>query len=597
MGLRSTEHDCPSWEPVVPAECELGAREHPPGVSGATMWLVQDHHSVADLHRLRSTGSDRWLIAIPSHRSDWKSELHSLCTQEQAWLAVSGVRARPIHRWTHPHTTTPYGRQRKRQHCYDTLVDWYIVGTTWDIDIHRYIATLSQLSGRGKHRATWYMPPRSLHTTAGKATDKHVFFHAWHSLREERKSLYQTRFSSRDLARNLESTLAILPLSPLNWHRKMLGLSQAWDLHIDQRSCTVYAVVSDFSATIYIGQTGGKQKLRSLLKRFGEHIRAGLKFEKKKHRFSAAEISLYEAMHKYGPEHFFIMPMQLARKQDIDTLEMDWINTVGGRVYNVRTECRWKSASTFKRFFQPCENPPEGTDWNAYANALIQRRGVGLPTLIYARSRGKRSMSKHNYALLEQRLFELTLSRTGTRLPKAIAFPYPPSNEPETTARPLLSFIHAIYHDIPVPTCVKEYLRSVTRLVAKRAHKLGELLCVKGTKHSWAELQETTDCDCTCASLPPHLPRVFLDASWCAPYTAYASWTPLGFPFLRNAWAMRYWTRKTHTSRGRAKRVTALRGAARFFLTPGPHSSPRISATWPPWPTKMPSATCPPPCI
>ena len=206
MGLPSTEHDCPSWEPVVPAECELGAREHPSGVSGATMWLVQDHHSVADLHRLRGTGSDRWLIAVPSHRSDWKSELHSLCTQEQAWLAVSGVRARPIHRWTHPHTTTQCGRQRKRRHCYDTLVDWYVVGTTWDIDIHRYIATLYQLSGRGKHRATWYMPPGSLHTTAGKATDKHVFFHAWHSLREERKSLYQTRFSSRDLARNLEST-------------------------------------------------------------------------------------------------------------------------------------------------------------------------------------------------------------------------------------------------------------------------------------------------------------------------------------------------------------------------------------------------------
>ena len=107
------------------------------------------------------------------------------------------------------------------------------MGTTWDIDIHRSIATLSQLSGRGKHRATWYMPPRSLHTTGGKATDKHVFFHAWHSLREERKSLYRTRFSSRDLARNVETTLAFLPLSPLNWHRKMLGLSHAWDLHID----------------------------------------------------------------------------------------------------------------------------------------------------------------------------------------------------------------------------------------------------------------------------------------------------------------------------------------------------------------------------
>ena len=141
-------------------------------------------------------------------------------------------------------------------------------------------------------------------------------------------------------------------------------------------------------------------------------------------------------------------------------------------------------------------------------DALIQRRGVGLPTLISARSRGKRFMSKRNYALLEQRLFELTLSCTGTRLPNAITFPYPPSNEPDTTARPLLSFIHAIHRDIPVHACVKEYLRSVTRLVAKRAHQLGEFLCVKGTKHSWAELQAANNRDCTCASLPQELPRV-----------------------------------------------------------------------------------------
>ena len=133
---------------------------------------------------------------------------------------------------------------------------------------------------------------------------------------------------------------------------------------------------------------------------------------------------------------------------------------------------------------------------------------AGLPALIYARSRGKCFMSKRNYAVLEQRLFELTLSRTGTRLPKAITFPYPPSNDPDTTARPLLAFIHAIYQDIPVPTCVKEYLRSITRLVAKRAHKLGELLCVKGTKLPWAELQRTSSQTCTCASLPPQIPRV-----------------------------------------------------------------------------------------
>ena len=177
MGLPGTEHDCPS--------CTNGNRScqlNETGALGATMWLVQDHHSVDDLCQLRSIDSDRWLIAIPRHRSDWKSELQSLCTREQAWLAVSGTWARPVHRWVHPHETSPYGRTKKHKQKHDILVDWYIVGTSWDIDIHRYIATLSQISGRGQHRATWYMPPRSLHTTAGKATEKHNFLAAWHSL-------------------------------------------------------------------------------------------------------------------------------------------------------------------------------------------------------------------------------------------------------------------------------------------------------------------------------------------------------------------------------------------------------------------------------
>ena len=308
IGLPGTEHDCLSWDPVVPAECTLGAGARPLGASMATMWLVQEHHTVEDLHRLRSTGSDRWLLAIPSHRSDWKRVLHPLCDQGHAWIAVSGAHARLMNRWTTSHTHTIHGTKKKRKHCYDTVVDWYMLGTNWDLDIHRYIAALSQLTGRGHNRPTWYMPPRSLHTTAGKAVEKATFFDTWHALREERKTLYRTRFASRDLARNLESTLAVLPLSPygtiLSWHRKIFGLSQAWDLAVHQRSCTIYAIVSDFSATVYIGQTGGKKKLRSLVKRFREHIRAGIKFEKKKHRFSTAELSLYEAMHKYGPEHF-----------------------------------------------------------------------------------------------------------------------------------------------------------------------------------------------------------------------------------------------------------------------------------------------------
>ena len=136
------------------------------------------------------------------------------------------------------------------------------------------------------------------------------------------------------------------------------------------------APVSDVSSKVYIGQSGGKTKLRSMLKRFREHIRGGQKFTRKKHRYTQDEMSLYEAMHRHGPGHFFIVPLQITRREDIDHLEMQWINRVGSRVYNVRTESRWKSTRMFQHFYAPCSAPPSGHDWNDYVNTLIQKRGV-----------------------------------------------------------------------------------------------------------------------------------------------------------------------------------------------------------------------------
>ena len=219
-------------------------------------------------------------------------------------------------------------------------------------------------------------------------------------------------------------------------------------------------------------------------------------------------MSLYEAMHRHGPEHFFIVPLQITRREDIDHLEMQWINRVGSHVYNVRTESRWKSTRMFQHFYAPCSAPPSGHDWNDYVNTLIQKRGVSLADLIFARSRGKRLMTKHLFACLEQRLLQLTQSRTGRKLPRAITFPYPPSHDPAEASKAVLELLHAVYQDLPVPPAIKEYLRSVTRLVGKRAHSLADVLCTKGTGKSWDELRAQSQATCQCAQLHPHLPRV-----------------------------------------------------------------------------------------
>ena len=115
-------------------------------------------------------------------------------------------------------------------------------------------------------------------------------------------------------------------------------------------------------------------------------------------------------------------------------------------------------------------------------------------------------MTKHLFACLEQKLLQLTQSRTGRKLPRAITCSYLLSHDPAETSKPVLELLHVVYQDLP--PAIKQYLRSVTRLVAKRAHSLADVLCTKGTRRSWAQLQKQSQAPCNYALLHPHLPRV-----------------------------------------------------------------------------------------
>ena len=95
-----------------------------------------------------------------------------------------------------------------------------------------------------------------------------------------------------------------------------------------------------------------------------------------------------------------------------------------------------------------------------------------------------------------------------------------PSNDADVIARPLVSFVHAIYQDIPILARVEKYLRSIIRPVAKCAHKLGKLQCVKGTKLSWAELHNMSHRIALCSLLACPVFRVAL---WYAPCMACAT--------------------------------------------------------------------------
>ena len=143
---------------------------------------------------------------------------------------------------------------------------------TGSCNVRKYIACLSKLCHR--KRLKWHMPPRRVFTTAGAREERKLFWHAWDMLLQERKRLYSTRISLKALAAHMERVRNILPLAPQKWVREIFGLSDAWTLPYDKSSTLVYCIATLKNGRKYIGQTGGRGTLRSMAKRFKEHIPA-----------------------------------------------------------------------------------------------------------------------------------------------------------------------------------------------------------------------------------------------------------------------------------------------------------------------------------
>ena len=110
-----------------------------------------------------------------------------------------------------------------------------------------------------------------------------------------------------------------------------------------------------------------------MVQRFKEHILGGINFERKKHRYEPSEWSLYEAMHKLGVHHFFVVPLEVVDKCVVDAKEHWWISRFGSKVYNRTSEARWRSQRNLKRFFLKPSPLPRG-DLTHLANRYVQMR-------------------------------------------------------------------------------------------------------------------------------------------------------------------------------------------------------------------------------
>ena len=195
------------------------------------------------------------IMGVPSTRTDWKTPLEDLEHDGKAWRAIHGhkhtatyVRAR-----TYPATHKRFGVTRKSKIPNAVTLDWWIIGDT-HIDIPRYIAGASMITRR--QRGDWCMPPKSYPNAVGKLAGETLYYNRWDVLQEECRILYRGRINSRALSINMQRSKDILQWSPFSWIRRVMGMSQAWDVNYRHEGTMIYAVICNTTGKVYVGQTG-----------------------------------------------------------------------------------------------------------------------------------------------------------------------------------------------------------------------------------------------------------------------------------------------------------------------------------------------------
>ena len=290
VGLPCVSTTSTSWEGLCDSERGLGALPAgaPRNSDGAALWLVQSSHLPVHLtERLSDNKGPRtFVLGIPESRHNWLRTVRALCADGVASQAVSAVDPTGFEspQCAAPALYTKFGRTMRAKIRHTVVVQWYVVHSgaggaslaCTPFDVHRYIAAFSPLTGR--KRCTWLMPPQELYPTLGAVRERQIFSQAWQQLTDTCRHLYKKGLRRRDLVARLHQTRSFIPFTGKSWLRRVYGMSKAWSFPYDQKGCLVYAVVSDPNGHVYVGQTGGRERLRSMVQRFKEHVLGGINF-------------------------------------------------------------------------------------------------------------------------------------------------------------------------------------------------------------------------------------------------------------------------------------------------------------------------------
>ena len=217
-------------------------------------------------------------------------------------------------------------------------------------------------------------------------------------------------------------------------------------------------------------------------------------------------------MHRHGPEHFVITPLQSVSPREADRAEMWWMRRF--RVSNLLNAIKPKDAKLKpwqwvlrRSAWKPVSRETTTRCIQQHIHSLLISRRIDIPLTEYLHllTVARDILPPTDFRNFFQKADGKLRQRFKLKLPYSLPISLPLlTREGKTQVRDTCS---AQIPTLPIPAPLREYLQFAVQVVSTRPPTVGQILCSPPYRCSTSEIITTAASTCQCARRDPALPR------------------------------------------------------------------------------------------
>ena len=342
---------------------------------------------------------------------------------------------------------------------------------------------------------------------------KQDIYHRFWSVWNETTDLLRHRdhWSNKQFADAYDRRTHALRSAPHPWLRKLWNLRQYRRVSSNKLGCWIYAVYSTRTGKVYIGQTGDRGTLKSIVQRMREHLTCARSWHTLYEAKGCDKLgSIYSAMATLGDDHFGIMALEQCAPGTANRRERRWIRNLSPTL-NVRDvptySRRWELL--FRANLAPKVPARERLRDTIHTLTTALRVNVSpcdqLAPLQQVKKYGSQQESHATFQKVKHRIAQ----RTSINIPYRM-----PSRTPSMRAadgRLLRDHVTRYVHTLPIPTNFRSYYGTTTSPIRVKSKSVSDLLCIPKLTCTIEELHERAESTCNCQALAQQHHRPMVD--------------------------------------------------------------------------------------